>query len=163
MKKSSFILLISMALMVAGSAFAGKSEKTGAKYPALYEGGTASLKPNHGVKALVGTDQIVFVQHGRQVSIPLQSISGISCATNVRRRFGASVLGLVPLMDLEKVETHYVAVSWTDSTLPGTGKAEVLFKLGAGEYRDFVATLERLTGKQAVDTGKTPAVVHYGL
>jgi hypothetical protein len=152
-----------MTLTASGSALAGQQEKGGTKYPAQYEGGSASLKQNHGVKALVGTDQIVFVQHGRSISIPVQSISGISCATNVHRRFGAAVLGLVPLMDLDKTETHYVGVAWTDSTRPGTGTAEALFKLSAGEYRGFVATLERLTGKQAIDTAKTPAVVHYGL
>jgi len=142
-------------------ALAGQPGK--ATYPAQYEGGSAALKPNHGIKALVGPHEIVFVQHGRSISIPVQSISEISCGTNVHRRFGAAVLGLVPLMDLDKVQRHYVGVTWTDSTRAGQGREEVLFRLNAGEYRDFIATLERLTGKQAIDTGKTPTVVQYDL
>jgi hypothetical protein len=36
-----------------------------------------------------------------------------------------------------------------------------VLKLKAGEYRNFVAALEHLTGKQAVDTKRTPTAVLY--
>jgi hypothetical protein len=44
-----------------------------------------------------------------------------------------------------------------------TGSGTVLFKLNSGEYREFLAALERLTGRKAVDANKTPTVVHYDL
>lgn len=164
MKNFSLILSFSIVFLISSAAFGG-TKKAGKAYPAQYEGGNVPLKQNHGIKAVVAGNEVVFVQHGRRVSVPVQSISEISCATSVRRRFGAAVLGRVPLMDLDRVQTHYVGVTWTENTWTGTGpqKGEVLFKLSAGEYRDFVGTLERLTGKQAVDTRKTPTAVHYDL
>lgn len=161
MKTFNLVLSFSMALLVSGAAFGG-TKKPAASFPAQYIGGSVSWKQNHGVRAVVAGGEVVFVQHGRQLSVPVRSISQISCATDVRRRFGAAVLGRVPLMDLDKVQTHYVGLTWTDEARPGSSH-EVLFKLNASEYRDFVATLERLTGKQAVDTRKTPTVVHYDL
>jgi len=147
--------------MMSDAAFAGM-KNAGASFPVQYEGGSLRLKPSHSAKAVVAGSEVVFVQHRRQISVPVQSISNISCATDVHRRFGAAVLGLVPRMDLGKVQEHYVGVTWAEnSTSPEKG--EVLFRLSAAEYRDFVATLERLTGKQAVDTRKTPTVVRYGL
>jgi hypothetical protein len=163
MKRIQLLLAISAALMASSSAFGRQAGKAGTSYPAEYEGGSALLKQNHGIKALMGPGEVIFVQHGRRIAIPVESIREISCSTNVHRRFGAAVLGLVPLMDLDKVQRHYVGVTWTDSTRAGTGKEEALFRLSAGEYRDFIAALERLTGKQAIDTGKTPTVVHYEL
>jgi hypothetical protein len=44
-----------------------------------------------------------------------------------------------------------------------TGSGTVLLKLNSGEYREFLAALERLTGRKAVDANKTPTVVHYDL
>jgi hypothetical protein len=54
-----------------------------------------------------------------------------------------------------------VAVTWTDSTRKTD--REILLKLNHGEYRDFVAVLERLTGKKAANTNQTPTAVRYGL
>jgi hypothetical protein len=161
MKNLNILLSFSITFLFSTAAFGG-TKKAANEYPAQYEGGSVPLKQNHSVKAVVAGNEIVFVQHGRRVSVPLQGISDISCATDVHRRFGAAVLGLVPLMDLDKVQTYYVGVTWTDKAQTGANH-EVLFKLSAGEYRDFVATLERLTGKQAVDTKKTPTSVHYDL
>ena len=100
------------------------------------------------------------MQHGQRFVVPVQNINEISYAIDVHRRFGAAVLRLVPLVDLDKVEDRYVGVTWTDNTRK---TVEVLFKLNHDEYRDFVAALERLTGKKAVNTNKTPTVVHYEL
>jgi hypothetical protein len=161
MKAFRQLLSFSMALLVSGAAFGG-TKKPAASFPAEYIGGSVPLRQNHSVRAVVAGGEIVIVQHGRQLSVPVRSISRISCATDVRRRFGAAVLGRVPLVDLNKVQTYYVGLTWTDDARPGANH-EVLFKLNAGEYRDFVAALERLTGKQAVDTRKTPTVVHYDL
>ena len=66
-------------------------------------------------------------------------------------------------MALDKEQTHYVGVSWTDENGAGADRkhGDVVFKVSSGEYGQFVAALERLTGKQAVDTKATPTVVRY--
>jgi hypothetical protein len=37
----------------------------------------------------------------------------------------------------------------------------VLLKLSRGEYRDFLAALEQVTGIKAVNTNQVPTVVRY--
>ena len=161
MNNLRLLISISIVFLLSNAVSAG-TRRPATAFPAHYEGGSAALKQNHTVKAVVAGDALVFVQHGRRISVPVQSIDQISCATDVRRRFGATVLGLVPLVDLDKVETHYVALAWRDNSEPGANH-EMVFKLSAGDSRDFVSTLERLTGKRAVDTKETPSVVRYGL
>ena len=53
-----------------------------------------------------------------------------------------------------KVEEHYASLTWnTDARSKGmTATGTVLFKLNRGEYREFVAALERLTRKKTVAT-----------
>jgi hypothetical protein len=72
---------------------------------------------------------------------------------------------LIPLVDLDKIEEYYFSLTWSnDNRITGsTGTQSVLFKLNRGEYREFLAALELLTGKKAVDANKTPTVVHYDL
>ena len=156
------VLSLVVLSMACGPAFGGTG-KAGASYALQYEGGSVGLKQHRTLKATVANNEVVFVQHGRRLSVPVQEISEVSCATSVHRRFGAAVLGLVPRMELDKAREHYVGVTWIDETGSGSdrGRSDVVLKLNAGEYRNFVATLDRLTGKQAVDTGKTPTVVRY--
>ena len=161
MRLWTLILWPSMAFLLSIPVFGGEAKPAGTAYPLRYQGGSLPLQQNHAVNAVVAGNEVIFVQHGRRFVVPVGNINEISCAADIRRRFGASVLRLVPLMDLDKIEDHYVGVTWSDSAL----KADrtVLFKLNQAEYRDFVAALERLTGRQAVNTNKTPTVVHYDL
>ncbi len=156
-------LSFTTALLLTATAFGGQAKPWGNAYPLQYQGGNLPLKLNHGVKAVLGSTQIVLEQDGRRFVVPVRDINQISCATDIHRRFGASVLALVPLVDLDKVEEHYVGVTFTDNVRRNgkAGTMEVVFKLSGGEYRDFIATLERLTGKKAVDTNKTPTAVRY--
>jgi hypothetical protein len=154
-----------MTLLFSIPGFGGEVTQVGTSYPVQYEGGSLPLKQNHSAKAVVATGQLVLIQHGQRFLVPATSISEIAYGTDVRRRFGAVVLGLVPLVDLDKVEENYVSLTWTTEA-PSNGMTRsgtVLFKLDRGEYREFVAALERLTGKKAVDTKTTPTVVHYDL
>src|ERR1017187_4136936 len=125
------------------------------------EGGIILFNQSLGGCTQLANEVVVFIQHGQRFVVPVPDIREISCGTSVRRRFGAAVLRLVPLVDLDKVEDRYVAVTWTDSTRKAD--REILLKLNHGEYRDFVAVLERLTGKKAVNTNQTPTAVRYGL
>ena len=157
----TLILYSSMACIWSLPGFGGESKQAGTAYPVQYQGGSLPLRQNHGVNAVVANQEVVFVQHGQRFVVPVESINEISCAADVRRRFGAAVLRLVPLVDLDKVESDYVSVKWTDNTR--SADRTVLLKLNHGEYGDFVAALEKLTGKKAVDTKKTATVVHYDL
>ena len=154
-----------MVWLLSAPAFAGDVKANGSAYPLKYEGGSLPLKPNHALKAVVANGEVVFMQHDRRFAVPVDSITEIAFGTHVYRRFGAAILGLVPLVDLDKVEDHYVGVTWTDNTRRAgrTDTLGVLFKLNSAEYRDFVAALERSTGKKAVDTSKTPTVARYDL
>jgi hypothetical protein len=165
MRFRTLILCSSMTFVLSIPGFGGSRKQAGMLYPLQYQGGSLPLRQNHAVNAVVANQEVVFVQHGHRFAVPVRNISEISCATDVRRRFGGAVLRLVPFVDLDKVEDHYVGVTWTGSTrsADGTVAVEVLLKLNHGQYGDFVATLERLTGKKAVDTNKTPTVVHYDL
>jgi len=144
-----------------GAGFAHEP-KQAAIIPASYEGGTLPLGHSK-LKATLGTDEVVLIQHGRRISVPAASITEIACATGVHRRAGATVLGVVPYMHLGTAEDHYVGVAWVRDAAAGakTQKVEVLFKLNKSEYGVFIAGLERLTGKKAVDTNQTLTSVHY--
>ena len=156
----SLTALLSIMLALPSVGFGGGQKPSGTVYPAQYQGGTVGLKQNHAVKAVVASNAVVFIQHGEYFVVPVQNISEILCSKSIHRRFGAAVLGRVPLVDLDKVEERYVAVTWTENT--GTGRTAV-FKLGGSQYRDFLDALEQATGKRAVNTSKTPSVVHYEL
>ena len=130
-----------------------------ASYPLMYEGGSLALN-HHKVTATVGGDSVVLKQGRRQIAVPVKNIVEISCSTDIHRRLGATVLDVVPMMRLGETEIRYVGVTWTDNSAVGH-KTEVLFKLGKGQYRDFVAALERSTGMRAIDTNQVPTVVRY--
>jgi len=78
----------------------------------------------------------------------------------VRRRLGASVLDVVPLMHLGESADHYIGVAWTGASA-NAARAQVLLKLSRAEYREFLAALERATGIKAVDTNQVQTVVRY--
>ena len=156
------IFCSSMVLLSSIPGLAGSAKEPGIKYPLHYEGGSLPLKQNHSVRAVAAVNELVFVQHGQRFVIPATSISEIAYGNEVRRRFGAFVLGHVPLVDLDKVEERYISLTWTTSN-GMTASGTVLFKLNRAEYGEFLAALERLTGKKAVDANKTPTVVHYSL
>lgn len=161
MRVRTIILYSSMTCLLSIPGFGGEIKQAGMAYPLHYEGGNLPLKQNNAVKAFVAGNEVIFVQHGQRFVVPVENINEILCATDVHRRFGAAVLRLVPLVDLDKIENDYVSVRWTDKTR--RSDRTVLFKLNHAEYRDFLAALERLTGRKATDTKKTPTAVHYDL
>jgi len=160
--KFPVVLGFFLAMVSPGAGFARDSKSVAvANYPASYEGGTLPFDHSK-VKATLGPDEVILVQHGHRISVPASSITEIACATGLRRRLGASVLDVVPYMHLGESESHYVGVTWVNA---GTGakapKVEVLFKLNKTEYGAFLSGLERLTGKKAIDTNQTLTTVHY--
>ncbi|MGA2131585.1 MAG: hypothetical protein ABSH50_04645 [Bryobacteraceae bacterium] len=81
---------------------------------------------------------MILMQHGQRIAIPAKSITEISY----------------------RAANHYVGVEWSNAG-GRTEKAEVLLKLSRGEYREFLAALEQITGIKAIDTSQVPTVVRY--
>jgi hypothetical protein len=157
MKILSASLFLSIALLPA----AVLAQKGATDYPATYAGGSLPLD-HHKVRATLGKDEVVFMQRCRRIAIPVRNIKEISCGTEVRRRLGASVLDVVPLMHLGESEDRYIGVAWSGAS-GNAARAQVLLKVSRGEYRGFLAALEQATGIKAVDTNQVPTVVHYQL
>ncbi|HUA58772.1 MAG TPA: hypothetical protein VML19_08470 [Verrucomicrobiae bacterium] len=151
-------LLLSVISVLPWTASAGDGKTP--IYPVKYEGGSLHVTPG-AMKATLGTEQIVFKAGRQRIKVAASAITEISYGNNVRRRFGAPVLDVVPFMKLGEAETHYVGVSW--ATGETGAKSEAVFRLSSSDCRDFVAELERITGKKAVDTNQVPTVVRYGL
>jgi hypothetical protein len=155
MKILSAFLFLSIALLPQ----AALAKKAATGYPATYAGGSLPLN-HHKVRAALGKDEVIFMQGGRRIGVPVKSITEISCGTEVRRRLGASVLDVVPLMHLGESENRYIGVAWAGAN-GNSARAQVLLKLSRGEYRGFLAALEQATGIKAVDTNQVPTVVRY--
>ena len=143
---------------------AAGTKKAGLTVPARYEGGTLPLN-QHKITATIAEDKVVIAQGDRQFAVPIDSITDISYGADVRRRFGASVLGVVPAVHLDKTERHYIGMTWTRESDDGgkPSSVQAVLKLSSAECRNFLAALERLTGRKAVNTGKVPTVVRYAL
>jgi hypothetical protein len=161
MNRRAILLCIPFTL-VSASAFA--TGTNGATLPMKYEGGTLPLGQGK-TRASISEDKLVFTQGHRKLAIPLEDITAISCNTDIRRRFGAPVLGVVPRLHLETAETYYVGLTWTGNSHEGQPPARIegVFKLSGSEYADFLTILERRTGKKAIDTHRVPVVVRYGI
>lgn len=146
------------------SANAAATRTNSSTLPMKYEGGTLPLGQGK-TRAAITDDKLVFTQGHRRLAIPLQDITVISCNIDVRRRLGASVLGVLPGLHLDTAEAYYVGLTWTGTSHDGQPPARIegVFRLSSSEYGDFVTTLEHLTGKKAVDTHRVPAVVRYGI
>ena len=69
--------------------------KTGFMAPVKYEGGNLPPEPGQ-TQVTISEDQVKFFHGNRKISIPLKNITAISCSTESRRRFGATVLGVAP-------------------------------------------------------------------
>jgi len=149
MKVCSFFVLLAVAALPT----AALAKKAPTAYPATYAGGSLPLDHNK-VRAELGKDEVIFMQRGQRISVPLKSITAISCGSESHRRFGVAVLG--------EAETYYIGVAWSGPD-HNTGGAQALLKLSRGEYRGFLAALERMTGIRAVNTNQVPTVVHYDI
>jgi hypothetical protein len=158
------ILCFSAALLWSNHSLASEAGKTRIEYPARYEGGTLPLSHDK-VKATLGKEEVVFAQNRHRIVVPLKHITNISCGSEVRRRLGAAVLDIVPRVRLGEVQSHYIGVSWMDSTQTSgrPGKVELLLKLDKADYENFLTALERSTGVKAVDTTHVPTAVRYAL
>lgn len=128
-----------------------------------YEGGSLPLDQHDGLKTTILKDSILITQGKQKFEVPSKAITEISYGNDVHRRVGAAVgvgiltLGIGAMLLLVKTKKHYVGVVWDQAKATGTPeKGGVVFKVGKGEYRGFIAALEGLTGKKAVNTDGAP-------
>jgi hypothetical protein len=154
---------ISLCILLAGSPLFGAKN---AVIPMKYEGGSLALDQHDGLKVTILGDSISISQDDKRFSIPAKAITEVSYGNDVHRRVGAAVgvalvtLGIGAMLLLVKTKKHYVGVVWdnpnavADSVAPPKGG--VVFKVGKGEYRGFIAALEGLTGKKAVNADGAP-------
>ena len=164
MRLSWTALAVSAVLALPVAGLAGEAKKARNTYPVTYEGGSLSLSHNR-IKASLESDEVVLAQHRHRISVPVRDIMEISCGSQVHRRLGAAFLNAIPGLHLGDAETHYIGVAWADGSRDGTGaaKTEVLFRVNGSDYRELLASLERITGKKAVDTTQVPTAVRYSL
>jgi hypothetical protein len=129
-------------------------------WPMKYEGGTLDFALHNSLKVEVSNDAIIVFQGKKNDTIPAKNITEVNYGNDVHRRVGLAVgvgvvtLGLGALLLLVKTKKHYVGVIWAGKvTAEGATpeKGGIVFKVGKGEYRGFIAALEGLTGLKAVD------------
>jgi len=147
------ILLMSCLLFTSLPAAAGQGVTT---FSMKYEGGSLPLDQHNKLKVkLLDQNTIEMTQGKQSFKVPASAVTELSYGNDVHRRVGAAVgvamvtSGIGALMLLVKTKKHYVGMTWAE---PGTDKkGGVVFKVGKGDYRGFLAALEGLTGKKAVN------------
>jgi len=145
------ILLLSFAVAASPCIMPAKSASP--VYPMTYAGGNLHLNHNK-VRAVVGTNDVTFIQGDQRIALPLVNITGISYGQAAHRRLLLAHWG--------QAEDYYIGVTWkTDAA--NAAQAQLLMKLSRADYTEFLSTLERMTGLKAVDTNQVPTAVHYQL
>ena len=160
MRLSLTALTVSALLALPVAGLAGEAKKARNTYPVTYEGGSLPLSHNR-IKASIESDGVVLAQHRHRIAVPVRDIVEISCGSQVHRRLGAAVLNAIPGLHLGEGETHYIGVAWAGGSQ--AAKTEVLFRVNGSDYRQLLGSLERMTGKKAVDTTQVPTAVRYAL
>ena len=121
-----------------------------------YEGGSLPLDQHNTLKVNLSDRNTIELKQGRQFfKIPVSAVTELSYGNDVHRRVGAAIgvamvtFGIGALMLLVKTKKHYIGMTWAESG--AEAKGGVVFKVGKGDYRGFLAALEGLTGKKAVN------------
>ena len=157
----SMVLCFALAMVAVNPGYAAKSKEIGVKTPMKYEGGSLALNQHDSLETFVSKDGVVLVQGKQRFTIPVKSITEVSYGNDVHRRVGAAfgvavfTLGIGALMLLIKTKKHYVGIVWNDANnLAGSEtpqKGGVIFKVGKGDYRGFMASIEGVAGIKAVN------------
>ena len=172
----SMFLCFTLFLHSISPGYAAKTKEVGVLTPMKYEGGSLPLNQHDALKTFVSKDEVVLVQGKQRFVIPVKNITEVSYGNDVHRRVGAAVgvalvtFGIGALMLLVKTKKHYVGLVWADKpTTTETAKAAavtetakaattempnkggVVFKVGKGEYRGFMASLEGVAGVKAIN------------
>jgi hypothetical protein len=150
MKRTIALLLC---LLVPSVAFAADNPNT---FKVNYDGGTLpDIKANTTAFILVDQTHIRVMRDKVEIAvIPVASVTEISYGQDVHRRIGAAIgigiftLGIGALMALTKSKKHFIGLTWVD----GEKKGGFAMQCDKNEYRGFLAALEGVTGKKAVNS-----------
>ena len=150
LQKVTSQLLITL-LLISSLAFPQKQTPQGVSFSMKYEEGSTSIEKGEKVQVTFGNERITYqIDEGKRFSIPTASVSEVSYDTKSRRRMGEAAavallsLGAAAVFMALKTTKHFVNILWDEN---GT-KQEVVFKVGKGEYKPFLAELERATRKE---------------
>jgi hypothetical protein len=172
----SMVLCFTLALLSVSPGFAAASKEVGVMTPMKYEGGSLPLSQHDKLDTFVGKDEVVLVQGKKRFVIPVKDITEVSYGNDVHRRVGLAAgvavltLGVGALLLLVKTKKHYVGIVWTDkptatetpkaamvttpakaATTETANKGGIVFKVGKGDYRGFMASIEGVAGIKAVN------------
>jgi hypothetical protein len=125
-------------------------------YKVTYDGGSIpDIKAGTGLRLYIESNQLSLVSNKTVViTIPVSSVTEISCGQDVHRRVGAAIglavisLGVGALMALTKSKKHFVGLTWAN----GDQKGGFAMQCDKNDYRGVLAGIEGVTGKKAVDS-----------
>lgn len=148
------IVALFLCLFVPVTVFAADG---GTTFKVNYDGGSLpDMKANTTAHIVVDQTMIhILGDKDKEVAvIPANAVTEISYGQDVHRRIGAAIgigvftLGLGALMALTKSKKHYVGLTWAD----GDKKGGFAMQCDKNDYRGFLAALEGVTGKKAVNS-----------
>lgn len=93
---------------------------------------------------LANSDTMIFRYAKQTLSIAYPKVDALEYGQHVSRRYAAAVF-LSPVLLLSKSRQHFVTIGYTDAD----GRHQALvFRLGKGDIRSALASLEARTGKR---------------
>src|SRR5580658_10657595 len=115
-------------------------------FKAEFVGGTlAGLKAKSKARVdLTSADAMVFRCTGQTLNIAYPRIETLEYGQHVSRRYAAAVL-LSPVLLLSKSRQHFVTLGYTD---PEGNHQALVFRLGKGDIRSALASLEARSGRR---------------
>jgi hypothetical protein len=114
-------------------------------FQAQFVGGTVAALSKSGTRVdLTGSEALVFHCGKTDLRISYTRINTIEYGQNVSRRYAAAIL-ISPILLLSKSRKHFVTLGYTDED--GNQQA-LVFRVGKGDIRVFLAGLEARTGRR---------------
>jgi hypothetical protein len=109
-------------------------------------GGTLAEIPAKSTVRLdvTGAERLVLRCGKTELRIPWEKVNTLEYGQNVSRRYAAAVL-ISPVLLLSKSRKHYVTLGYLD---PGGKQQAVVFRVGKGDIRSVLASLEARTGRR---------------
>jgi hypothetical protein len=131
------------------SAFAGEFG-----YKVVYDGGSLpESTPGTYMKLfLEGNNIRIMRDQSDVIVVPVAAITEISYGQDVHRRVGAAEVSfrIGALLALSKPKEQFVGITWDKVGQKGG----IALRADKSDYRDLLAGLEVVTGKNAVDSGR---------
>jgi hypothetical protein len=111
-----------------------------------FMGGTlAGVRAKSNARLDLGSsDAMIFRYANQTLSIAYPKVDALEYGQHVSRRYAAAVF-LSPVLLLSKSRQHFVTIGYTDAE---SKHQALVFRLGKGDIRSALASLEARTGKR---------------